>query len=226
MPGTVASWPCRSRTPNCACSSSCFVRLARGKSRGSERQPAATHRLRLHRLASTGPCARRTVASVSTLTQAEPRCIGVVAIRRADAQEREVLAQAPRRQGRFRACVSCYLFTLTRGPRAATGNARHKLIAEMKSPPGSRQRDEWWRRRDSAFHLFRDGLDYAFILSRWALRSGASYPKSTAFRILVSARSSPNQPIYESLQGRVSWPVSTPRRRHTVPCETAAGFTE
>ena len=38
------------------------------------------------------------------------------------------------------------------------------------------------------FHLFRDGLDYAFILlARGASRSGACYPNRFAIRILVPA---------------------------------------
>jgi len=47
-------------------------------------------------------------------------------------------------------------------------------------------------------------------------RSGACYPGMRSSRILVSARSSPNQPTYESLQGSESWPSTTPRRRHAV----------
>ena len=35
-------------------------------------------------------------------------------------------------------------------------------------------------------------------------------------RILVSARSLPNQWTYESLQGREGWPFATPRRCHAI----------
>ena len=43
----------------------------------------------------------------------------------------------------------------------------------------------WWRRRDSLFHLFRDGLDYAFIPLPGC---GACYPSDIAGRILVPAQ--------------------------------------
>jgi hypothetical protein len=42
-------------------------------------------------------------------------------------------------------------------------------------------------------------------------------------RILVSAPPLPDQPIYESLQGRRSWPSSTPRRCHISRCRLTQG---
>ena len=63
------------------------------------------------------------------------------------------------------------------------------------------------------FHLFRDGLDYAFIRSshdRAPERGVLS--ESSPIRILVQAPCSATQPVYESLQGEGSWPSRTPRR--------------
>ena len=72
---------------------------------------------------------------------------------------------------------------------------------------------QWWRRRDSRFRLFRDGLDYAFIpqslaqlLERGVL-SGQCAPDPSAGSRLR------RQPVYESLQGGPEvGPLSTPRR--------------
>jgi hypothetical protein len=36
--------------------------------------------------------------------------------------------------------------------------------ASEKKKAARRRLSNWWRRRDSLFHPFRDGLDYAFIL--------------------------------------------------------------
>jgi hypothetical protein len=67
------------------------------------------------------------------------------------------------------------------------------------------------------FHLFRGGLDYAFIQPAHAHRMERGVLFAVAIelqRILVPAPSSPKQPVYESLQGGGSWPSSTPRRCH------------
>jgi hypothetical protein len=67
-------------------------------------------------------------------------------------------------------------------------------------------------------HLFRDGLDYAFILRAGC---GACYSRSNIPRILVSAPCARllkrRQPAYESLQGRPEvCPLPTPRRCHSA----------
>jgi hypothetical protein len=67
--------------------------------------------------------------------------------------------------------------------------------------------------------LFRDRLDYAFTPARSRGRGVLSgvHP----LRILVPARSLPNQPVYESLQGRSEvGPLPTPRR-YLVPPSSA-----
>src|SRR5216117_3494608 len=70
------------------------------------------------------------------------------------------------------------------------------------------------------FHPFRDGLDYAFILSPGC---GACYPLA---RILVRARRFPARRVYESLQGRPEvGPLPTPRRCHAV-LAPATGFAD
>ena len=76
--------------------------------------------------------------------------------------------------------------------------------------------------------LFRDGLDYAFIRDR--ARSAASergvLSGSQSTRILVRARRSRDQPVYESLQGERSWPSRTPRRCHVTRSRVTTGFTD
>ena len=73
------------------------------------------------------------------------------------------------------------------------------------------------------FRIFRCGLDYAFIPTgypvgmRGVLYAAVPSLERTSLRILVPARSLPNQRAYESLQGREGWPSSTPRRCHAVP---------
>jgi hypothetical protein len=71
------------------------------------------------------------------------------------------------------------------------------------------------------FHLFRDGLDYAFSCCTDVSmrRSGASYsdlmhPNPSAGSCTPKA----HQPAYESLQGSGSWPSSTPRRCQVMHC--------
>jgi hypothetical protein len=67
--------------------------------------------------------------------------------------------------------------------------------------------------------LFRDGLDYAFILvCNRILGCGACYSRlPMQSQILVSAPVFRPQPTYESLQGKQSWPLFTPRRCHAAP---------
>ena len=78
------------------------------------------------------------------------------------------------------------------------------------------------------FHLFRDGLDYAFIRLRCAkldvgrvIQMGLpkTFPDPGAGSSALA-----RQPVHESLQGRASWPRSTPRRYHVA--FATAGFTE
>lgn len=68
------------------------------------------------------------------------------------------------------------------------------------------------------FHLFRDGLDYAFIRSshaevpeRGVLSESSADPNPSAGSMRPSI-----QPVYESLQGEKSWPFFTPRRCHVT----------
>ena len=79
-------------------------------------------------------------------------------------------------------------------------------------------------------HLFRDGLDYAFILDIHAdvqersvlfgLGDSTLLAKRQAHqhRILVSTPPLPDQPTYESLRGKGSWPSITPRRCRVGRC--------
>jgi hypothetical protein len=77
------------------------------------------------------------------------------------------------------------------------------------------------------FHLFRDGLDYAFILRRFR-------DEWDAGRVIRIVHPDPNpgagsdarasQPVHESLHGKASWPHLTARRCHATL--VAEGFTE
>lgn len=86
---------------------------------------------------------------------------------------------------------------------------------DKKRSPSSRQAEgaHWWRRRDSRFRLFRDGLDYAFIPQLLAQLRERGVLSGLIVRILVPARVVRRQPVYESLQGGPEvGPLSTPRR--------------
>jgi hypothetical protein len=61
-------------------------------------------------------------------------------------------------------------------------------------------------------HLFRDGLDYAFIR---LIGVGAERVIRTVTDSNPSA-GPPNRPVYESLQGEKGWPFRTPRRCHVA----------
>lgn len=76
------------------------------------------------------------------------------------------------------------------------------------------------------FHLFRDGLDYAFIrCSHDRVPERGVLSESSPIRILVRAPCVGTQPVYESLQGEGSWPSRTPRRCH-VTLSSHTGFTD
>lgn len=72
------------------------------------------------------------------------------------------------------------------------------------------------------FHLFRDGLDYAFIRlavepERGVLFGSTSDPNPSA------GSCAQHQPVYESLQGKGSWPSRTPRRCHVTHLRVTQG---
>jgi hypothetical protein len=79
----------------------------------------------------------------------------------------------------------------------ASSNARCLVCGpRRRKSPFSRQAEgaHWWRRRDSRFRLFRDGLDYAFIpqslarlQERGVLSGSASPDPSAGSRRLTSA---------------------------------------
>jgi hypothetical protein len=73
------------------------------------------------------------------------------------------------------------------------------------------------------FRLFRDGLDYAFIPSLPKDGSGACYPSDYPD---PSAGSLLRQPVYESLQGKESWPFRTPRRCQAIVSSMTTGFAD
>lgn len=105
------------------------------------------------------------------------------------------------------------------------GENPFKASLRVANPEG-----HWWRRRDSCSISFEMGWtmpssctrslvmiraqERSVLFGLQADRSFAESGKTSKYRILVSARPLPDQPIYESLQGRRSWPSSTPRRCH------------
>ena len=69
------------------------------------------------------------------------------------------------------------------------------------------------------FHLFRDGLDYAFILHRKpmsGMRGVLSEPGHPDSDPGAGSDARASQPVHESLHGRASWPRSTARRYHVT----------
>jgi len=93
--------------------------------------------------------------------------------------------------------VSVVLYTMRHFPHLPTGH----------SPDSSGECPHMVEAAGQLFHLFRDGLDYAFIPHRCTVSRmrGVLFEHRSA-RILVPALSLSSQPVYESLQGRTSWP--------------------
>jgi hypothetical protein len=116
----------------------------------------------------------------------------------------------------------------------ASSNARCLVCGpRRRKSPFSRQAEgaHWWRRRDSRFRLFRDGLDYAFIPQSLVQLRERGVLSGSSLRILVPALVSRRQPVYESLQGGPEvGPLSTPRRyrcrRHRRRWPAPSGFAD
>ena len=98
----------------------------------------------------------------------------------------------------------------------------------MRSPASLPETAGWWRRRDGWFRFSskRAGLCLHPIPLRQWERSVLFWMENS--RILVAAHPFPNQPLYESLQGRPEvGPLPTPRRYPgTGRCRMPSGFAD
>jgi hypothetical protein len=170
--------------------------------------------LRLRRVESTSPGAARTSRAVHEAYKAD----------RARLALRDYVRLTPRNGRYTEGCACSGAFSKTRCWRCKR---------DEKRSPFSRQAEgaHWWRRRDSRFRLFRDGLDYAFIPQSLVQLRERGVLSGSSLRILVPALVSRRQPVYESLQGGPEvGPLSTPRRyrcrRHRRRWPAPSGFAD
>jgi hypothetical protein len=100
------------------------------------------------------------------------------------------------------------------------------LVEGERSPDFSGERSLLVEAAGQLVHLFRDGLDYAFILHRYRCRMRGVLSRSFHPDPDPGAGSDAlaSQPVHESLHGRTSWPRRTARRCHAT--FVAEGFTE
>lgn len=89
---------------------------------------------------------------------------------------------------------------------------------QIRRPSGWVARGTLVEAAGQRFHLFRDGLDYAFIRSsvtrepERGVLSGSSIDPNPS----TDSSQPSDQSAYESLQGKESWPLRTPRRCHVT----------